>query len=483
MIHMDKKICRAITRLLSILAVLGIASCGGGGGSGTSTGSATVGVVITDAPVGKWDQAIATITSVTLIGEDGQVTLFSGSETLDLLQLGDFSELFAVSDAVPPKEYSKIRLQLSDLVLNDIDPATGAVLESVHPQLVGNGKIDLNPRGPFSLDPGDVVFVELDFDMEKSLKIVETGNGKIIIRPVVFVNILANRLEGRLSRIHGDISGIDPVAGTFLLCQSEFASRWERHDGEGDDNGHDFGTDHCVTVRTDSATGIFAAEGLPQDFAGLAAGEEATVIGRLRRLDSPDMGEDHPFGMDAAVVEEGPLGTFRRLAGTAASGVDELTDQFGLNVAPGQGIATDAPLPVQLFEHSRIFARSGEELGRADIVADRNVLADGVLLVGTEDVLRSPLVILDTGPPPAGIALQGEILSVDAAAHSLVVTTDGGDRCIDATNAEVFLITVDDGLSATHGALADLQPGQRVAVFGAEGTDGCVAAGTILAET
>ena len=56
-----------------------------------------------------------------LVGKDGQVTLFEGEQTLDLLQLADFSELFAVSDQVPPGTYSKIRLQVSDLVLRDTD--------------------------------------------------------------------------------------------------------------------------------------------------------------------------------------------------------------------------------------------------------------------------------------------------------------------------------------------------------------------------
>jgi hypothetical protein len=111
----------------AVAAAFTLTACGGGGGGSAaapapSDATATVGVLITDAPVGKWDEAIATITSVTLIGDDGQVQLFSGSQTLDLLKLADFSELFAVSDDVPPGRYSKIRLQLSDLVLKTSTP-------------------------------------------------------------------------------------------------------------------------------------------------------------------------------------------------------------------------------------------------------------------------------------------------------------------------------------------------------------------------
>ena len=224
-----------------------------------------------------------------LIGEDGQVTLFEGEQTLDLLQLGDFSELFAVSDQVPPGSYSKIRMQVSDLVLRDIDRDENGnviVLDEEYPQIVGNGKIDLNPRGPFDLRSGDVVFIELDFDMEKSLKITETGNGKLIVRPVIFVDIRTQpRPDARLTRIHGEITEIDLASSSFRLCQTAFASEWD-DEGEHDDDGEE--ARRCVAVSTDDETGIFDSTGQPQDFTGLATGEEVTAIGRIRPRDEAD---------------------------------------------------------------------------------------------------------------------------------------------------------------------------------------------------
>lgn len=495
--NMETSMRRAFTFLIFTGMSLALAGCGGGGGGGNgpapaSNAPATVGVLITDAPVGKWDQAIATITSVTLIGDDGPVTLFSGSETLDLLQLGDFSELFAVSDAVPQGTYSKIRLQLSDLVLNDIDPATEAITETVHPQLVGNGKIDLNPRGPFALGPGEVIFIELDFDMGKSLKITETGNGKLIVRPVVFVDIRKNRAQGRLSRVHGEITASDPASGELRLCQTEFASRLDDHDGQGDDEGDHPPVDgpHCVTVSANEGTGIFGEDGLPQVFNDLAIGDEATVIGRLRRLDNADgsLGDDdqgddhHVFALDVFVIEEGPLGTYARIRGIASSGVDGLNDRFNLAIAPGQGLGTATTLPVQLFGHTHIFSRAGDELGREDIVTGQSALVDGVVVIGTDDLIRSPLIILDIGPPPGESALRGEVVSLDTEAESLIVSTESGYRCVDAAGADVFLVNSDDGLSSTRGDLSDLHPGQDVAIFGEEGVGGCLIADTILAE-
>ncbi len=482
-------------RPLALALALFLVACGGSSGDGTNSGematpqAASVSLLITDAPVGRWDQAIATITSVTLIGADGQVPLFEGRETLDLLKLSDFSELFAASDNVPAGHYSKIRLQLSDLVLRDLDDQ-GALVEEQHPKIVGNGKIDLNPRGPFDLAAGDVVCVELDFDMQKSLKITEAGNGKLILRPVIFVNIRsAPRLDGRLTRIHGEITDVDASDRSFRLCQTRLASAWDDRD-DGDDDVDEMGDGHarrCVTVSTDDDTGIFNADGEPQGFDGLVAGDKATAIGHLRPRDhgdhdfsddDSDTDEDHPVVLDAIVVEEGPLRTFQRVRGIIDSSGDPATNLFAFNLAANQGIAADGPLPVQLYDQSRIFSQDGEELQREDIQAGREALVDGVLAVGAEDVIRSPLVILRAGNAPDEQAFDGTVQTVDP----LIVTVAGGDRCVDASGTDVFLVDDSDGFSSRRGSPSDLASGQSVSIYGTAGIGGCIIADTVIVE-
>ena len=84
------------TLTLLFLVIL-LSACGGGSGDGTTASSdpnaATIGVVITDHPSAEFDAAIATISSITLICEMGDQTIFEGSATFDLLQLTDFVEL------------------------------------------------------------------------------------------------------------------------------------------------------------------------------------------------------------------------------------------------------------------------------------------------------------------------------------------------------------------------------------------------------
>jgi hypothetical protein len=178
-----KKTCYAAALMISML----LGSCGGGGGSGATTGvsaePATVGLVITDAITDEWDEARATITQVSLIGDGGHEILFSGEKTVDLLSLREHLKLFVVKPGVRPGYYSKIRLQIKELVLvknNDAAPPT------LQPVKVPSNKVDLNPQGTFHIAPGSVVFASLDWDMEKSLKFTETGSGKWIMRPVIF---------------------------------------------------------------------------------------------------------------------------------------------------------------------------------------------------------------------------------------------------------------------------------------------------------
>lgn len=468
-------------RLAILVLVLLLSACGGGGGSDSSFApqAATVGVALTDAPSLDVDQALATITSIQLLGKEGPVTLFAGEETVDLLKLGDFSELFAVRPDVPSGTYSKVRLQLSRLELVRLDDA-GQVVETITPKLVANGKLDLNPHGSFHVDPGATLVITVDFDVEKSLKITTTDNGRVIVRPVVFVDIANGMGAPGLTRIHGVVSNREPD-GSFSLCQTRFVA------SPRDDEGMRY-DDHCVRVQTDGDTGVFGTDGLPQSLLSLDDGEPATVIGRLRPRLLDDRDEDRfrgdHLGLDAYIIEEGPLSTFRRLAGLVTTPVSLVTDRFEVDLAPGQGIVADTALPVQLYPGSRIFNRRGEERSRDDLVTGTPALSDTVLALAGDGsaVLRSPLVVIQDAAP-GELALRGQILTVNAGTGLLNISTPEGDRCVTASTADVFLVE-DNGQSfdSQRGSLADLAPGQPVNVFGREGLDGCVVADTILAD-
>lgn len=503
---------RQLLKFLALsAALLTIAACGGGGGgSSGSSGSvaplaqvATVGIALTDAPSPEYDQVLATVTSVQLLGNGAPVTVFSGAETIDLLRLADYSELFAVSDQVPAGTYNKIRLMLSNLELVTLNP-DGTVDKSITAKLVANGKIDLNPRGPFVVAGGSTLVITLDFDVKKSLKIKETGHGQVIVRPVIFVDIANGQPAPGLTRIHGLVTAIN-TDGSLRLCQTALVS------SAFDDNRHG-GSDRCVRVSTDGNTGVFGPNGLPEQLADLTVGEEATVVGRLRPLDDANDHDDdndgindedddndgrgdhrvadrnhdgeanERFGLDAYIIEEGLLGTFKRIAGTVTLPVDSATDRFEFDVAPGQGLIVDGAIAAQLYPKSRIFSAAGVELTRDSLDTGVQAIADSVLAIsnGEADVLRTALVTVDD-VTVGETAVSGSVLSVNG--NSLRMSTATGDRCVQAETADIFLIDESHGsLESTRGSLADLQSGQHINVFGTEGIGGCVIADTILAQ-
>ncbi len=488
---------------LLTIAFAALAACGGGGGGsagGAAPQTATIGIALTDDPTTDVDQALATITSVDLIGEGGPVNIFSGLETVDLLKLADYSELFAVRDDVPAGTYSKIRLQLESLELIRLDE-NGDVEETIVPKLVANGKIDLNPQGPFYVAPGATLVITIDFDVGKSLKITETGNGKLILRPVVFVDISIDLPSPGLTRLHGVVSDV-AGDGSFRLCQTRLASSDDeartasRFDGNDDD-------EHCVRIRSDANTGIFGEDGLPKEFFALENGEEVTAIGRLQPLpdddlamnrsdddddddgDSDDDGYYERFALNAYVIEEGLPGTFERLRGVVDAPVDPGTDRFTLDVVPGQGVVSDGPLLAQLYPKSRIFSPAGVELGLLDIDAGASALVDSVLAIsdGGPDILRTSLVILDVDADTEEQVLTGQVVSVNSMPGQLIVAGPLSDRCVDGRSADVFLVDDTGGsLESERGTLADLTPGQDVNVFGRDGPPGCLVAETILAQ-
>ena len=499
-----------ITRIgfFAVLA-LGLAACGGGSsGDAGNTNSqplpvppATVGILLTDAHGTRWDQAFATITSIELLGEDDyRAVIFEGEETVDLLSLADYSELFAVADNVFPGEVEKIRLRLLSLELVELDDM-GNEVDRVQTKLVGNGKIDIKPATPLFIAGGETIFIELDFDMEKAFKATETGNGEVIVRPVIFAHVRTDGMPSRLTRVFGFVHSIDELEPNFVLCQTGL---YANHDDFDEEHDEDDDHDRCLLVRTDDLTGIFDADGNAVSFASIMPEDELTAVGFLRYEDDDDdddeddeEGEDDEsnddadddefdveddFILEAVVIE---LGTnFDRYYGTVQSEVDG--NAFDLLLAAGQGFETDTVIATQMtFPGTRIFSSEGEELDSTAIIPETPAIVDGVIALGdadTVDVLRAALIVLDLAPDEQAEILRGEIISVEPDEGTLQLMVDETPRCVNASSSDIFLISTADGFISEPGELEELEPGDRTDVYGGEGVDGCFVATDILSD-
>ena len=197
-----------------------LVGCGGGSSSSApnvppaATAAATGGftLLVGDAALDGIDAVNIDIEEVRLLGDDGQqVLLADGVGVINLLDLRNITQLVAATD-VPVGSYNKIRLIISSLeIIEKGDPTP------IPTQLPANGKIDLNPQGSFDISAGENLVVQIDFDLARSIKLVQTGNSQYRFRPVVFIDVIENL---RLTKLFGSIQADDPasVESDLDLC-------------------------------------------------------------------------------------------------------------------------------------------------------------------------------------------------------------------------------------------------------------------------
>jgi len=482
--------------LYGILAValVALAACGGGGGgdgdnSGGSASNPTpvpatgkVAILLTDSPTDEFCQILATVDGIDLLNSTGTRTnVFTGPETVDILALENFTDFFAIDPEVPIGNYEKVRLTLSDLALVRCDsegtpePATGWE----HPKLPGNGKLDLNPRGTFEVIGGETMIIELDMDMEKSLHLHQTGNGKWQFRPVIFVTIRPD--DSKLVRVFGEARNVGGSA--FELCPVAPVSSMG--------NGGSQPSAECLDVFTDAETGIFDEAGTRVGLSAVAGGDLLTAIGFLRVYDGDD-GDTRmdDLRLDAAVIELGDAGTFERIRGEVVSAPGN-NDIFVFDATPLDD-ATDA-IDVRLQSGTRIFALgSNEELTSAALQPGTVGEVDGVFTdpVTSGEPLKSSLIVLDQDTTPSAMLLDAEIKTIpaddDAVPATRRFTVDTASvigQCVKTDAATRYLqITETAATSETADiTFADLVVGDTVDVFGAidAGETACVLADTV----
>lgn len=469
---------------ISVALIFLLTSCGGGGGSDgsgsdatnvTSQSTGTVGILLTDKPadLSLFTSINATIESVELLGDDegGKVTIYSGPpKTYDLLKLTHEAIPFTFKDDVPVGTYCKIRLILSDLelVLTDDTPDDLTDNPTEHPNLPGNGKLDLVAQNCFEVGPGEVVTLQIDIDAGNSIHIVENKKG-YNFRPVVFVDVLSESFSGKLVRLEGKITESDEDQQSLLLCD---VSTPLYTDSLG-----------CVEVYFGEDSAFFdnkSYEGTPRplnELFDIEIGEVISIVGWPRHSvqSSPDGVVEDPYRpymeLDALVAE---LGDFLTLNGNVTEDAD--SSGFYMNVRTGEPILTDSPIGVVLQgapvggNGTRIVSKSGLLLDFNSVVVPKMVQVDSTLnLIGTEDLLYAALVIVDT---KSSDQVSGEILGFDDDSLTLLAPdteTVCGSEVVDqivigySSDTKFFTVTIYD-TSSTIMPGGDLEVGQNVGV-------------------
>ena len=229
-----------IVRFLTVLIVAimtVLAGCGGGGGDGGSSSSSgtaqtgTVAVFVKDGPTDQFEHIWVTITQVELLPLSGSpVVIYENPSgcTIDILDYSDEDFLLKIHRSVPAGQYSKIRLRVTNI---DLVPKAGSAIGSNIEVKLPSGKIDLNPRGTFTVTPGGTLSVRLDIDGNKAIHVHPSKAGWYIFRPVVFVDIETGYPAEICPKIvHGTITSLNKNSLSqttgFTMALENGRGRW-----------------------------------------------------------------------------------------------------------------------------------------------------------------------------------------------------------------------------------------------------------------
>jgi len=473
-----------ILKLIPVLfALLLLASCsssdGGNSDTGTTATTGRVSLLITDAPTDDFDQVNLTVESISFLGEeDGHETIvFDESRIVDLLALQNYSDLL-VTAVIPVGTYDKIRLHVSQVEL--VTFVDGGDPESIITKLPANGKVDLNPRGSFEVVGDGHLMIELDIDAEKSIHIVEKGNGETSynFRPVVFVNIVGVDDEVKLVFLE-DRQVVDKTESGFQLCEDSDDVHIDVEDSDDVDD-----HDSCIAVvisdntvvQNDLIEVVSASE--------IVDGSIVNILGKLSR-DSINALHIVIEAKDKAVSN---LAVYNGTATTAFDfdnfTMDATTDDDGASIQP----LTITELAIALVEGSgvRVFDKNGDEVPADSIIIGTNTDVFGLSMpdIATVSKVQAAFVIINN--EVASDKLSGTIAAIDEVGSQLTVLADMGDTtgdvCVDTTDAIIFILAIVDKKVVTKEILINnLLIDMPIDVYGEYDDDsGCVDANVIL---
>ncbi|MBE9563666.1 MAG: hypothetical protein IMF17_00370 [Proteobacteria bacterium] len=334
----------------------------------------------------------------------------------------------------------------------------GDVVFTVDAKLPANGKIDLNPRGSFEISDGDYLVIELDIDAEKSIHIVETGSGKFIFRPVIFINVLG---EEDLKLVVVDGKVFDKTASGFKLCDAVSTEV----------------NDDCVDVSTSESTVVQDSLIDEVTFDSVAGNDVVTILGKA--------GSTGISALHIVIAAEVEISQSQALfTGEATSLVTG--DVFSMDTDDDNDVVPpETSLDVTLAAGARVFDEHGAVMSSDNIGSGSDIDVFGLALpdlIAIESV-KAAFVIYDNDELDE--RNSGVIAAINVADSEITVTVvDGvfsGDTCVDVDDAVILLLESAGAVgSSDEISIADLTLGMTVDFYGDEEELGCMSADVVL---
>lgn len=441
-------------------------ACGGGGSSSAgpaanpatgSTAPPAVGgftLLVGDSPLDGVERVDITIEEIILLGTSGQEVV--SSETIgpiNLLELRNITELLFEGD-VPAGEYTKVRLQLSQILITETDGSTESA------QLPGNGKLDLNPQGSFDITSGEDLVVQIDFDLERSIHLKQTGNGKYKLRPVVFIDVIDQAGARRLTRLFGEISADVEGSPTsdFDLCTTTLEGDLE-----------------CADVDLSSTARVLASDGTSLADTTTLTGETAHIFGHFR------VDPEGQRLFTALIVAAGTRDSLHHVQGSVAADAADPAAAFDLRTdEEAAGITT------VLTGDALLLDGQGELLESAITEGQRAEAWAQDAVVQTAEAGTFPAFVVQISEADASTSVAGTLFAIEG--DQITLLADGEEICVITQSDTEFLLVAEDGEAAESqmldfGELIDLINTQPPAeAFGTE-IDGCLLASTVIIGT
>ena len=176
----------------------------------SGSGMTKVSVKLTDGP-GAYDAIFLSVKEVKILSSEGESTIAVNANPFNILRFRMGKDTLIASKDIPSGKLQEVRLVLNDsgntVVIN------GITFPLTTPSGQSSGvKLKVNE----TLEPGVAYTMLLDFDAAKS--IVQTGNGKYILKPVIraIPNAVSGSITGTVSPAASSPK-IYAIAGTDTL--------------------------------------------------------------------------------------------------------------------------------------------------------------------------------------------------------------------------------------------------------------------------
>lgn len=197
-------------KLLSVAflgLIIGLSACNKNDSGSDMT---KVSVRLTDGP-GAYDALYLSIKEVRILSSEGESTLAVDSKPFDVLRFRLGKDTLIAAQDIPAGRLQEVRLVLNDTGNSVVIKGISYPLTTPSGQTSGV-KLKVNE----TLEAGVAYTMLLDFDAAKS--IVQTGNGKYILKPVI--RAIPNAVSGSISGMISPAASspkIYAIAGTDTL--------------------------------------------------------------------------------------------------------------------------------------------------------------------------------------------------------------------------------------------------------------------------